>query len=71
MDVTVARSGKKIRVPRALRIFGQDRQTMDEAFPGDIIGVICPGDFNWAIRSAKVHRFTTRLCRSFRLSTLR
>ncbi|MDZ4852884.1 MAG: peptide chain release factor 3 [Pirellulaceae bacterium] len=45
MEVTVARSGKKIRVPRALKIFGQDRQTMDEAFPGDIIGVICPGEF--------------------------
>jgi peptide chain release factor 3 len=45
MEVTVARSGKKIRVPRALRIFGQDRQTMEEAFPGDIIGVICPGEF--------------------------
>ncbi len=45
MEITVARSGKKIRVPRALRIFGQDRQTMEEAFPGDIIGVICPGEF--------------------------
>jgi peptide chain release factor 3 len=45
MEVTIARSGKKLRLPRALRIFGQDRQTMDEAFPGDIIGVVCPGEF--------------------------
>jgi peptide chain release factor 3 len=45
MEVTVARSGKRLRIPRALRIFGQDRQTMDEAFPGDIIGVVCPGEF--------------------------
>lgn len=45
MEITVARSGKKIRVPRALKIFGQDRVTMDEAYPGDIMGVICPGEF--------------------------
>lgn len=45
MEVTVARSGKKIRLPRALRIFGQDRQTMDEAYPGDVIGLVCPGAF--------------------------
>lgn len=46
MEVTVARSGKRIRLPRALRIFGQDRQTMDEAWPGDIIGLVCPGEFH-------------------------
>ncbi len=45
MEVVVARSGKRLRIPRALRIFGQDRQTIDEAFPGDIIGVVCPGEF--------------------------
>lgn len=45
MEVTIARSGKKLRLPRALRIFGQDRQTMDEAFPGDIIGLVNPGEF--------------------------
>lgn len=45
MEVTVARTGKQLRLPRALRIFGQDRQTMDEAFPGDIVGIICPGEF--------------------------
>lgn len=45
MEVTVTRSGKRLRLPRALRIFGQERQTMDEAFPGDIIGIVCPGEF--------------------------
>jgi peptide chain release factor 3 len=45
MDVIVARSGKKIRLPRAHRVFGQDRETMDEAYPGDIIGLINPGEF--------------------------
>ncbi len=44
-EVVIARSGKKLRLPRALRIFGQDRQTMDEAYPGDIIGLVNPGEF--------------------------
>jgi len=45
MEAILPRSGKKIRLPRALRIFGQDRQTMDEAYPGDIIGLVNPGEF--------------------------
>ena len=45
MEVTIRRSGKRLRLPRALKIFGQERLTMDEAFPGDIIGLINPGEF--------------------------
>lgn len=45
MDVMHARTGKKIRLRRAHRVFGQDRETMDEAFPGDIIGLVNPGEF--------------------------
>ncbi len=44
MDVVVERTGSKVRLPRALRVFGRDRQIMEEAFPGDIIGVVCPGE---------------------------
>ncbi len=44
MEVVVERTGKCVRLPRALKIFGRDRQTMEEAFPGDIIGVVCPGE---------------------------
>ncbi len=44
MDVTIARSGNRVRLPRALKVFGRERVTMDEAFPGDIIGVVCPGE---------------------------
>ena len=44
MDVVVERTGNKVRLPRALRIFGRDRQIMEEAYPGDIIGVVCPGE---------------------------
>ncbi len=45
MEVLHARSGKKIRLRRAHKVFGQDRETMDEAFPGDIIGLVNPGEF--------------------------
>ncbi|MGE0761235.1 MAG: peptide chain release factor 3 [Pirellulaceae bacterium] len=45
MEVTHARTGKKIRVPRAHRLFAQERETMDEAFPGDIVGLVNPGEF--------------------------
>ncbi|MHB0958588.1 MAG: peptide chain release factor 3 [Pirellulaceae bacterium] len=45
MEVLHARTGKKLRLRRAHRVFGRDRETMDEAFPGDIIGLINPGEF--------------------------
>jgi peptide chain release factor 3 len=45
MEVTHSRSGKRIRLPRAHRLFAQDRETMDEAFPGDIVGLVNPGEF--------------------------
>lgn len=44
MDVIVQRTGNRVRLPRALKIFGRDRHIMEEAFPGDIIGVVCPGE---------------------------
>lgn len=46
MEVLHTRSGKKIKLRRAHRVFGQDRETMDEAFPGDIIGLVNPGEFH-------------------------
>lgn len=46
MDVLHSRSGKKLRLRRALKVFGQDRETMEEAFPGDIIGLVNPGEFH-------------------------
>ena len=45
MEVLHARTGKKLRLRRAHRVFGQERETMDEAFPGDIIGLVNPGEF--------------------------
>ncbi|MCK9496689.1 MAG: peptide chain release factor 3 [Dehalococcoidia bacterium] len=36
-------SGKRIRLARSQRVFGQERETVDEAYPGDIIGVANTG----------------------------
>lgn len=45
MEVTHARTGAKIRIKRSHRLFAQERETADEAFPGDIIGLVNPGQF--------------------------
>ncbi|MFO0819626.1 MAG: peptide chain release factor 3 [Pirellulales bacterium] len=45
MEVLHARTGEKLRLKRAHRVFGQQRETMDEAYPGDIIGLVNPGEF--------------------------
>ena len=45
MEVVQSRTGRKLRLPRALRLFAQERETMDEAFPGYIVGLVNPGEF--------------------------
>lgn len=44
MSVSNARSGKKLRLASAHKLFGQDRETVNEAYAGDIIGVIGHSD---------------------------
>lgn len=39
MNLTHARTGERIRRSNAARLFGQDRQTVDEAYRGDVIGI--------------------------------
>lgn len=39
------RTGKEIRLSRSYSLVAQDRNTVDQAYPGDIIGVINPGAF--------------------------
>ncbi len=46
MEVFHPRSGKKIKLKRAHRLFAQGRETMDEAYPGDILGLVNPGEFH-------------------------
>ncbi len=47
MQAIHASSGKKIRLSNSQKLFGQERETVDEAFPGDIIGFV--GNSNFGI----------------------
>jgi peptide chain release factor 3 len=40
MVVTHAQSGDKLRLSSSHKLFGQERETVDEAWPGDIVGLI-------------------------------
>jgi len=44
MSVTIPRTGKRIRLNSSHKLFGRDRETVDEAFPGDIVGVVGHSD---------------------------
>ena len=46
MSVKHSRTGKTIRLSRPQKIFGQDREVVDDAYPGDIIGLNNPGMFS-------------------------
>jgi peptide chain release factor 3 len=45
MAVNHARSGKVVRLSRPQKLFAQDREVIEEAYPGDIIGLNNPGVF--------------------------
>jgi peptide chain release factor 3 len=45
MSVHHARLDRSLRMTRTHRLFGRDRETIETAFPGDVIGVINPGLF--------------------------
>jgi peptide chain release factor 3 len=45
MDVTNSRSNKKLKLSRPQRLFAQERETVETAFPGDIVGLTNPGAF--------------------------
>lgn len=45
MAVTNVRSGKQVRLSRPHKMFAQERETVEEAYPGDIIGLMNPGVF--------------------------
>ncbi len=45
MTVTHAQSGKKVRLSSSHKLFAQERETVDEAFPGDIIGLVGHSEF--------------------------
>ena len=43
MPVVNARLNSDMRLSRVYRFFGRDRETVPEAFPGDVVGVVNPG----------------------------
>jgi peptide chain release factor 3 len=44
MDAECLRSGRSVGTKYATTAFGNDRETIEEAFPGDIIGLVNAGD---------------------------
>jgi len=47
MQVIDQRSGKKVRLANAQKLFGQDRETLDVAYAGDILALV--GNYNFLI----------------------
>lgn len=45
MGVNHVRSGKKVTLAQPQQFFGQGREIIEEAYPGDIIGIFDPGQF--------------------------
>ncbi len=45
MTLMNSRVGKPIRASRAYRFFGRDRETIEVAYAGDILGLVNPGQF--------------------------
>lgn len=45
MSVKHLRTGKKVKLSFPYRIFGQKREIIEEAWPGDIVGLVNPGTF--------------------------
>ncbi len=43
MSVKNERLGTTIRLSRVYRFFGRDRETVPEAYPGDVVGLVNPG----------------------------
>jgi len=46
MTVRNARTGKDVRVTRAMKLFASDREVVDEAYAGDVVGLANPGSFS-------------------------
>ncbi|HOI55814.1 MAG TPA: peptide chain release factor 3 [Phycisphaerae bacterium] len=40
MTVTHARTGRAVRLSHAAKLFGRDRETVEEAYPGDVVGIV-------------------------------
>jgi peptide chain release factor 3 len=45
MTVVHTRTGKKLRLSSSHKLFGRDRETIDTAFPGDVVGLVGHPEF--------------------------
>jgi peptide chain release factor 3 len=45
MFVLHTRTGKKLRLSSSHKLFGRERETIDEAYPGDVVGLVGHTDF--------------------------
>ncbi|MCH7226250.1 peptide chain release factor 3 [Haloferula sp. A504] len=45
MNVIHTRTGEKVRLSNSMRLFAQDRETVDDAFAGDVAGLVGNHDF--------------------------
>ena len=45
MEITHSRTGELIRIKQSQRLFARERETMDCAYAGDVIGLVIPGQF--------------------------
>ena len=45
MTVIHTRTGKKVRLSSSHKLFGRDRETVDEAYPGEVVGLVGHSDF--------------------------
>jgi peptide chain release factor 3 len=45
MTVVHTRTGRKVRLSSSHKLFGRDRETVDQAYPGDVVGLVGHGDF--------------------------
>ncbi len=44
-EVVVAHTGKKLKMATPHTLMGDERQLLEEAYPGDIVSIFNPGDF--------------------------
>ena len=66
MSVVHTRTGSKLRLSSSHKLFGRDRETIDEAFPGDVVGLVGHSEFRIgdtlatdpALVYAEIPRFT-------------
>jgi peptide chain release factor 3 len=60
MSVFHTKTGKKVRLSSSHKLFGRDRETMDVAYAGDIVGLVGHGEFGMGDTLAEDERIVYR-----------